>query len=429
MDTGLLSFAFYRLLDLVLLFATSHLPYSIILSDKTIMPRLTPISAIAIAMAGLLLATSSYADDDIGNALTNSRFNLDLRAFYFDRKFSDATPGRTAFTAGGIAKLETGSFKKLQFGAAHYGNYSIGIVDKARAAGTSLLENGTNDNLSFLGEAYAKYSFGLSSLQLGRQRLSTPLANDHDLRALPVSYEAAVFRTKEIRLTLLETGWIKRYSGFGSRLNSFPDSSATWGKDGLAYVYLENSPTDNLRLRGQFAKAQDVNGIAVRDYRYVDAKVTLPKDIFFEGQYGGNDYAVGTNSKLFGLAGGIKFQKVDFAMLYNKIGGNSFRAIEAGPVYADWQQGYANYEPSLAFGGYLVFRPQEDLSVKLGRVNVAAKEASKKDDFKETILDAHWKINSANALRLRYSLKDQSAASGTADTTDLRIIYYYSFSM
>lgn len=389
------------------------------------MPRL--VQFLLVAFAGLWLGGSVHADDGADRALNGAKFNLDLRAFYFDRKYTDATPSRTALTLGGIAKVETGSLNGLQLGAAHFGNYSLGLVDRVRGVGTSLLESGSNDNLGFPGEAYVKYGFGQSSVQVGRQRLATPLANDHDTRALPDSYEAMVLRTREIPGTLLETGWITRFSEFGSRRNGFTDAATTWGNRGLAYVYAESTSINNLRLSGQYVKAVDSTGIAVRDYRYIGAQLALPMNAFVEGQYGGNDYQTERGSKMFGLLGGIKFQYVDLAFVYNKIAGNRFLAIDAGPMFADWQQGYANFEPSLALGGYVVFRLPQDVSIKVGRVNISAREASRVDDFKETMLDANWKINAANALRIRYSIKDQTTASGRPDANDFRVVYYYSF--
>ncbi len=47
---------------------------------------------------------------------------------------------------------------------------------------------------------------------------------------------------------------------------------------------------------------------------------------------------------------GTTVGQFDLALMYNRIEGNRFRAVEAGPMYTDWQQGYGNYEPSDAVG-------------------------------------------------------------------------------
>jgi hypothetical protein len=394
---------------------------------------LSRLGLVALALSGLLSAPAQ-AENDLESALSNAKVSVDLRTFYFDRNFDK--PGManaTALTAGGIAKVETGSFHGVQIGLAYYGNYLVGLTERAKASGTSLLESGTNDDLSFLGEAYAKFSFDQSSIQIGQQRLATPLANDRDLRLLPTTYRAVVVRSKEVPDTHLEAGWITGSSKFGSTENGFADSSALWGTDGIAYAYVENSTINNLKLRGQYAKALDTTGIKIRDYRYADARFSFTKDAYIEGQYAGNGYQAAKDSAMYGFIAGINFQYADFAVVYNKITDNTFSAINAGPMYTDWQQGYANYEPSEAVGAYVVIKPMQDLSIKLGSVAVTAKQYSTKDDYLEHMIDATLLINKANRIRVRYSVKDQSDKAYIAnptypDRTDLRVIYSYSFS-
>lgn len=390
--------------------------------------------AIAACLSFAFLPTPAQAESELESALINSKISLDLRAFYFDRNFDKAgMSNATALTAGGMAKVETGSFRGFQMGVAYYGNYLAGLTDRQKATGTSLLENASNNDLSFLGEAYAKYSFGKSSLQIGQQRLATPLANDRELRLLPSTYRAVVIRSKELAETHLEAGRISAWSEFGSTANGFNHSATQWGKDGLAYLFLENTRINNLKLRMQYAKALDTNGISISDYRYVDARFAITKDSFIEGQYAGNNYQTAKDSTVWGLTTGVNFQYADVALVYNKISDNAFRAINAGPLYTDWQQGYANYEPSQAIGAYVTIKPLQTLSVKLGSVAVSAKEYSTKDDYVENMLDATWNINKANRFRIRYSVKDLSnkayAANPTyPDRTDVRLIYHYSFS-
>lgn len=382
--------------------------------------------------------TALSASENLEDALRQSKATLDARAFYFDRSFDKPnTPNATTLTVGGIAKVETGEFFGLKFGVAGYGSYLAGLTDKKDGAGTSLLESGTNNNISFVGETYAKYSYKKTHLQVGKQRLFTPLANDHDLRLLPSTYQGFVLRTTELQDTLIELGLINRYSGPSSTYNTFKDMSATWGNRGLAYGYIENASLKNTKIIVQHAKALDADTIAVKDYRYASARYAITKDSFVEGQYGANDYRTQKDSKMYGATAGMNFAFIDTALVYNKIAGNQWKAIESGAMYTDWQQGYGNYEPSEAFGGYVVLKPIKDATIKLGRVHVWAKEQSIRDDFSETMLDAWYKFNDSNKLRLRYSIKDETnkaSAYGIAnnragydDRSDFRVVYYYSF--
>ncbi len=385
-------------------------------------------------VCGLLFSTFAWAESDLANALFASKTSLDLKAFYFDRNFDKVgAADALAFTVGGIAKLETGSFNGLQVGAAYYGNFLTGLTERQKATGTSLLASQGNEDIGFWGEAYAKYSFGKNSLQLGRQRLSTPLANDRELRLLPTVYRAGVIRSQEVTDTHLEAGVITGSSEFSSTANGISDSSSLWGKDGLAYVYVENSSIPDVKTRWQYARALDQLGIKVLDYRYVDARWSLTQDTYVEAQLAENRYQSASAAHMHGLTAVSKFRYFDLGVVYNRIMHNAFRAINAGPMYADWQQGYANYEPSQAFGAYAVLKPYADLSVRLGVVKVVAQEYSSKDDYVESQLDATYSFTSAHRLRLRYSFKNQMdrayAANPTyPDRTDLRLIYSYSFS-
>lgn len=397
--------------------------------NRNSLSRLTIVTVFSLAF----FSAPAIAESEFESALANSKATLDLRAFYFNRNFDKTgMSNATALTLGGIAKVETGSFQGFQLGLAYYGNYLAGVTGRQKASGTALLETGTNDDLSFLGEAYAKITFDNSSLQIGRQRLATPLANDRELRLLPTTYQAVVFRTKHLAHTPLEAGWITGSSEFGSTANGFTDSSALWGKDGLAYAYLENTSINRLRLRGQYAQALDKTSLQVEDYRYADARFSMTGDSFIEGQYAANGYQGAKNSTMFGLAAGWNFKYADLGLVYNKIRDNAFRAINAGPMYTDWQQGYANYEPSAAVGAYLTLKPIQNFSIKLGRVAVSARQYSTKDDFVESMLDTTWNINKDSRLRIRYSLKDQTERASTLnptypDRTDFRLIYHYSF--
>lgn len=381
----------------------------------------------------LSLVAGAVQAGELETALAASKVNLDLRAFYFDRDFDK--PGMAnakAFNVGGVAKLETGSLQGFQVGVAYFGSFLAGLTERPEGAGTSLLKTGTNDDLSLLGEAYVKYSFDRNSIQFGRQRLATPLANDRDLRMLPTSYQGLVVRSDAVPNTHLQGGWLTASTGFTSTSESFLRNKADWGERGLAYGYVENTSVNKLKLRGQYAWAVDDRNIKISDYRYLDGRYQLTPDSFVEAQYLGNGYNVGKDSQVYGVHGASRFGWLEVGALYNRIAGNVAKTIQSGPIYADWQQGYGNYEPSEAFGMYATIRPTADLSVKIGQARVSARENSTRDDYRETMLDAIWQINKSNRLRVRYSIKDEtdraySLNPSYPDRTDLRVIYQYTF--
>ena len=163
-----------------------------------------------------------------GDTLKNGTTSANIRVFYFDRSYDDdgATPNSSTFTAGGILKYESASYHGLKLGFGYYGNHKLGSVfDREDAAGASMLDNdGSYDDLAFLGESYLQYDIGQTMFKIGRQQLATPLIQGHDLRLLPSVYEAAIIRNKDIPDTMIEVGFVDRYSGFCSRDNGFTDT-------------------------------------------------------------------------------------------------------------------------------------------------------------------------------------------------------------
>lgn len=376
-----------------------------------------------------------------GDALKNGKFTAALRTFYFDRTFDKSKTGNAdarALTFGGIIKYESAAYHGFKFGLAHYSSTRIGsIFTRKEGKGTSILGR-SGEDLGFLGEAYLQYDIGKTMFKVGRQQLSTPLMQNHDLRILPSVYEAAIIRNKDIPNTMIEVGFVDKYTGFTSKENAFLDKKT--GKDGLAYISLSNKSISNLSLRGQYIKALTSTN-ARQSYSYADAKYSLPfgTNTYIKAQFGGNEYLKGPNSTLVGTKVGTTLGMFSIAALYDKVSSNAFQAFESGPMYSDWQQGYGPYEASTAFGGQLVVKPMSGLSVKLGYVDVQSDTSLLVDDFSEFNLDAKYAINDWSKIRVRYSIKNQSKASealrydgidgngGREDRDDFRIIYYMNF--
>ena len=403
---------------------------------------------LSVMVSSLLLAEGSTppvspaTTSDFGEALENGKFTANLRAFYFDRSFDEDVTGNAnakALTAGGIIKYESADYNGFKFGLAHYSSTRLGnTFSRDEGKGTSILGR-SGENLAFLGEAYLQYDMGNTMFKVGRQQLSTPLIQNHDLRILPSVYEAAIVRNKDIPDTMVEVGFIDRYSGFTSKDNGFTDNKT--GKDGLASLSFTNKSIENLAVRGQYVKAL-TDGAGRETYTYLDGKYNLPvgKNTYVKAQYGGNTYLSEEDSTLVGTKVGTTLGMFDVAAVYDKISGYQFQAFESGPMYTDWQQGYGNYEASTALGGQIVVKPMSGLSLKFGYVDVGADNGNLRDDFSEFNFDGKYTLNDWSKIRVRYSMKNQSdeseanrggvnpnGSTGREDRNDFRVIYYMSF--
>lgn len=376
------------------------------------------------------IAQANDANRSISEALMNGKTSINTRTFYFNRSFDKpGKPDAEALTIGGIIKYESGKLGNFNLGFGYYGSHSLlNIIDRDKGGGTSILQS-NGDDIAFLGEAYISYDTGVNQVVIGRQRLTGSLMNDHDLRMLPSTYEAAVFRNKSLQDTTLELGYVARYSGFTSKLSGFDPQNDSWGTGGLAYVS-GKTRLGGASIRGQYIETLDNNG-QLDNYSYLDAKLPLSfgSKSYIKGQYGGTGYPASSDSRMYGLKAGSSFGNVDLALLYNKIEDNPFKAVEAGPMYSDWQQGYGKYEPSDAVGMQMIYHPVSKASIKLGYVDVESKKGDSFNDdtFTEFNLDAKYKLSKASKIRIRYSKKNQDPSSNREDRDDFRIIYYHNF--
>ncbi len=76
---------------------------------------------------------------------------------------------------------------------------------------------------------------------------------------------------------LLEAGYVRATSGYGSSVSGFDPQKGKWGQRGLAYLYLVDRTVSDLRVRLQYLKVPldiDDRGkkIEKSDYRYFDLK-------------------------------------------------------------------------------------------------------------------------------------------------------------
>jgi len=127
-----------------------------------------------------------------GNALRDTRFDVDARTMFLDRNKHDGTESE-AWAVGGSVGLVTGYFRdRVAVGATAYTSQKlVGDEDKD---GTGLLAPG-QQGYSVLGEIYADIRI-LEDLSFvaGRKGFDTPYINRNDVRMTPNTFQAAVLQ-------------------------------------------------------------------------------------------------------------------------------------------------------------------------------------------------------------------------------------------
>lgn len=126
------------------------------------------------------------------DALRDTKFEFNLRTFYFDRHKFDGTDSE-AWATGGWVGLKTGYFLD-HIAVAVTGFTSQPLYAPDDRDGTLLLKPG-QEGLTVLGEAYVDIRIidGLN-LYAGRKGYDTPYINRNDVRMLPNTFEAIVLQ-------------------------------------------------------------------------------------------------------------------------------------------------------------------------------------------------------------------------------------------
>jgi hypothetical protein len=183
-------------------------------------------------------------------ALKDTKFELDLRTFYFDRSdFSGAE--KQAWAIGGWLGAKTGYFfNHIAFGATVYTSNPIYAPDDRD--GTALLAPGQN-GYTVLGEWYADIQFMKDlHINVGAKGYDTPFISRNDNRMTPNTFEAAVLQGRvEVGNSSTDAGVAAETTGLSKDGKEVAAPAPTPAQDigairyGLGYFYAIKERNDS----------------------------------------------------------------------------------------------------------------------------------------------------------------------------------------
>jgi hypothetical protein len=131
-----------------------------------------------------------------GEAAISDVFDLqaDFRSYFFQRDFKGETRDRESLAFGGILRADFHPYSSLKTVVSLYTSQGAGLNDETKDVYNLLAkdDNGRHKNYTALGEAYIETGTDSLRLRLGRQEMTTPWVNLHDVRMTPQSFDALV---------------------------------------------------------------------------------------------------------------------------------------------------------------------------------------------------------------------------------------------
>jgi hypothetical protein len=278
---------------------------------------------------GLALFTSvgfsSVALSDVINtALENGKVSGNIRAYYNTRDY-ETRADESAFALGAALRAETGGIGAFKFGLGAYTAQDLGTNSSDPAKVNKRL----GSDLEVIGEAYVSASAADTLFTLGRQRISTPFANDGDAFVIPFSFEGGSIQNKSIANLTIELDYINTIKNRNS------DEFVDVGKWSTNRYGVGKTSTSGTTILGAIY-AVDAIKLQAWAYDYAD----LFTSIYLQGNYSfsvsgdikpfvaaqfvsqsetGDELLGEVDSTLWGLQAGASFGKSKLTLAYTSV--------------------------------------------------------------------------------------------------------------
>lgn len=323
-------------------------------------------------IAGALACTAAgvHADD----FFRDGSFNGELRLYSFARHYDADTQYNTRATSvAGLFTVKSGKVGGFSLAATAFSAQSMGTrADNPGRVDTSLM--GPNHAVSGFTQAYAEYANTWLVARAGDQYLNTPWMGQFDSRAIPASYQAAMFDFKPAKgwdiFAIRTLRWKSRTSGGYNDDNLYYPSTyhhdSMYGNNGaLPRTAQEMDGTTAIgstySAGGLKAQAWFYDFEHFGRMSYVDGMYTFKNDSgitpFLGAQIvretsGSDNVLVDTHTKLTGAAGnrvdaqawgvdaGASVGKAKFDVSYNKLE-RQHDAVGGGAIISPYSNSYS----------------------------------------------------------------------------------------
>ena len=262
----------------------------------------------------MIMSVNVYSDT-LSEAFSHTTADGNIRLGYQSHEAQGETKDELA--TGVKLHVETGTFYGFQVGTTLFSSYGNG---EEGFEGVPFFDE-NNKDYAIIGEAYLKGTFSNTTFIWGRQSFDTPFADSDDIGMVPNTFEAFTLINKDLKDTTIFISYIQKMSGIDSEAPS--KFTSVNGSDGVQVLGVTYEGIEHTALTGWFYNISGEGSIT-----YLEATYENETDEYTYGavaQYILQDYDVGENSTIYGLAAsfGMKNIGLTTTFSYNKTEGRA----------------------------------------------------------------------------------------------------------
>ncbi|ADD68863.1 outer membrane porin [Denitrovibrio acetiphilus DSM 12809] len=396
----------------------------------------------------VLIMTSSiaYSADTLAEAFSKGTLKGELRTFYFERDFDEATTDRADFAVGSLLYYKTAPLHGISAGLAFASSNDLGSDEDKNVYGLLATgDDGDHESYTRMQEYYIQGEWFDTVVKYGAQEINTPFMNKHDIRMSPKTYKGLSLVNNSVNGLTLSGYYITEFMGWNDDEFMSISESAGAGDD------------DSALLVGGIKYQLPVSVVkaSVAGWQYYLEDVF--QSTYFEGSVGkkigdynlhitpsyltqksqGDELVGDFDTTQYGFNAGVAAYGLSLTGFYA-------RTPDDG-VFAPWGDGKVIIQQIIAAG-----RADEDAyAVKLGynfgalglrgldayvfygMYDTPESGAAASSDIDETDFSLQYKFDEDSYLkgfsvRVRYAIIDQDTAE---DYNDFRVYIKYSFAL